>query len=144
MKYTLSLLFALSMFSANAQTSVYHPFPDSSAMWRQTGYVNGFWCCCTGFGPCLKEDDYEFFLQGDTSIGSIAYKKIYLTGLGVEHLLYAVSCSPGCSNSDYYYYNNEYAGSIRQDTALRKVYFMPPGHVQDTLLYDFDLQVGDT
>src|SRR5688572_22889164 len=140
MKYIPSLLAVLSMFSANAQTSVYHPFPESTAMWRQRGVVLGLNCCCSGPGPCHREDEFEYILQGDTVIGSSAYKKLYQTGIGIEHLLFVSFCPPGCSNADYSFYNYEYAGSIRQDTALRKVYFMPPGYTQDTLLYDFDLQ----
>jgi hypothetical protein len=43
------------------------------------------------------------------------------------------------SNSPY-----SYGGAIRQDTAQKKVYVVFPLSTQDTLFYDFNLNLGDT
>ena len=40
--------------------------------------------------------------------------------------------------------NNEFSGAIRNDILARKVYYNHPIFQQDTLLYDFALNVGDT
>jgi hypothetical protein len=56
-----------------------------------------------------------------------------------------VSCPPGCSSPpNNYSITNMYQGAIRQDTLLKKIYFMPPGETYDSLLYDFNLNLGDT
>jgi type IX secretion system substrate protein len=144
MKKLLLILATLITLTAKSQTSVYFPFPDSTIVWRQEGKVEGFSCCCSGT-LCLKEDHFQYFLNGDTLIGAFVYKKIYQTGNGVEHIVGPYNCPPWCtSNDQYYYYNNIYSGSFRQDTAQRKIFFIPPGFTQDTLLYDFNLNVGDT
>ncbi|HLG02969.1 MAG TPA: T9SS type A sorting domain-containing protein [Bacteroidia bacterium] len=142
MKNLLLILASITTLIANAQTSVYFPFPDSATVWRQYSYRPGN-CCCSGY-PCLSEDDFVYFLNGDTLIGALVYKKIYQTGNGVTHVLGPPNCPPWCSNNEYYYYNNIYSGCIRQDTAQRKVFYMPPGYTQDTLLYEFNLNIGDT
>src|SRR5204863_2804445 len=37
-----------------------------------------------------------------------------------------------------------YRGAIRQDTMNRKVFFVSPSNTTEQLLYDFNMQVGDT
>lgn len=143
MKFYLHIFATLILLTAKAQTSAYFPFPDSGIVWRQEGYVGGN-CCCSG-SVCLQEDDYQYFLNGDTLIGSFIYNKLYKTGNTIDHIIGPYTCPPWCTgNDEYYYYNNTYAGCIRQDTAQRKVFYAPPGSPQDTLLYDFNLNVGDT
>jgi hypothetical protein len=39
---------------------------------------------------------------------------------------------------------NTYQGAIRQDIPQKKVYFLPLSQTHDTLLYDFNLYIGDT
>ncbi|MEI6123534.1 MAG: T9SS type A sorting domain-containing protein [Bacteroidota bacterium] len=41
-------------------------------------------------------------------------------------------------------YFNYYLGAFREDTTDRKVFFLPPDSISGTLLYDFDLNLGDT
>jgi len=43
----------------------------------------------------------------------------------------------------YKYYNN-YIGAFREDTINKKVFFIPENNSYDTLLYDFNLSIGDT
>jgi hypothetical protein len=142
MKKLLLVITSLVTLQAQAQTSVYFPFPDSAAVWRQEGFNPGN-CCCSGI-VCLKEDDYNLFLAGDTVIGSYTYKKIFKTGNSVEHIVGPFTCPPGCTNEQYYYYGNVYMGCLRQDIPQKKVFYVQPGYTQDTLLYDFNLAIGDT
>src|ERR1044071_9077419 len=37
-----------------------------------------------------------------------------------------------------------FIGGIREDLALKKVYYYPKDSLQEYLLYDFSIQVGDT
>ncbi len=151
MKKRLLALFVLTIFngSLHAQTSVYHPFPQSGISWREDMDGVGFSCCCTSGSwqsYCLTEDNYELFLDGDTTIGSHVYSKIYRLGYFAEYLLsmYPFTCESGCTNYDPQFYGNIYVGGLRQDIPGRKVYFHPAeSGAQDTLLYDFNLSVGD-
>lgn len=78
-------------------------------------------------------------------IGTLNYKKILKTGNGVKYIAGPPNCPPWCpSNYHYYYYDRLYYGGMRQNTSQKKVYFIPPWAAQEELLYDFDLNLGDT
>lgn len=80
-------------------------------------------------------------IQGDTIIGNIQYKKVYSKKLKYDYYL---PSNP--SNPDYNFvggttvYNDDLFTYVRQD--LLKVYYNVNGI--DSLLYDFNIQVGDT
>jgi hypothetical protein len=128
----LLLLFSLTValsFSTKAQTSVYHPFPDSDAVWNisWTHYDQGV-------VTCTETGKWSYIISGDTLINSILYHKIYipyctwLSGFCVINL----PCGAG------------YAGAIRQDTTQRKVWLMFPDSSNEGVLYDFNLNASDT
>jgi len=121
-------LFSISLFSlcsvfANAQAYIYHTMPDSNAVWRVD---HNFTPC----GPPYLNSSYQYTMGVDTTVGIYTYKKIYKSGMGF------------CGGSGYYF-SNYYVGGMRQDSINKKVYFVFPGF-GDTLLYDFNLNVGDT
>lgn len=68
------------------------------------------------------------------------YHKIQSSGV-----VYSNSTAFGgwCSSS-IQYSGYGYAGAFRNDSLNKKVYFVKPGMLNDTLFYDFDLQLGDT
>ncbi len=110
-----ALLLAASQ--ASAQFNVYHPFPDSNAVW---GVSSGsVWC------PDVYIQEYY---DGDTLIGLYSYKIIMQAATDTN-----CNTPPGLG-----------AGFLRDDTAAHKVYWRIPGMATDTLLYDFTLEVGDT
>ena len=109
----------------NGQTSKYHPFPDNNASWN-FHYTNG---CYDG----INEEFYSIIISGDTIINWENYQKIYIPYV---QILYTGSCT--------YSLPNGYKGGIREDTTLKKVFFVHPNDTSEYLLYDFNLQVGDT
>ena len=120
-KIYIIILFAFVFFSADAQTNVYHPFPDSNAYW------NSYKSWMVNSNPPVGVDVIIWdWIVGDTVIGSFTYKKI----------------------KEYTYCQNNAATTLglaallRQDSIQKKV-FLFNGH-GDTLLYDFNLSVGDT
>jgi hypothetical protein len=122
--------FFIITISAEAQTSVYHPFPDSNAVWN-VEYV--FWWACGN--PPLYTNRYETFsyvLNGDTAINSYTYHKVHIPFV-------EINCNP-----NFPYQTAGYKGCLREDTNARKIYFIYPGDSVDSLLYDFNLQIGDT
>jgi len=126
MKKLLLLIATLSAFSSKAQTSVYQPLPDisdSNATWIE--YVYG------GVPPDVFYDNYSLFISGDTVLGNYSYHKLYKSGQ---------SSSGGYLNS----YSHFYCGSYRQDSLQKTVFFVPDTSSNEQLLYNFNLNVGDT
>lgn len=141
------LLFLCILLSGAISAQVYQPFPESGISWREDLDGLGFNCCCSSpQSVCILEDKYEHFLQGDTTIGIQLYKKIYRLGYYDEYLFSQTpyTCPTGCENYNPQFYGNIYVGGLRQDIPGRKVYFhsAEPGS-QETVLYDFNLNVGD-
>ena len=104
---------------ASAQTNVYHPFPDSNAVW------NVYWNCF-GFGEAWL----SYTMSGDTAITNYTYHKI--TKPPIVHI---GPCNVG---------GIAYQGAIREDSSARKVFFVYPFDTLERVLFDFNLLVGDT
>jgi hypothetical protein len=105
---------------------VYHPIPDSNATWQETS----FWLY---LGPPMTPvySWYTVFTDADTIINSNTYTKLLETG------------AYGAFGPQIFY-SHAYRGAMRQDTAAKKVYFIPAGLNYEGLLYDFNLTIGDT
>ncbi len=125
MKKLLLLFSTLLAFFANGQTSVYHPFPESNAIWN---IHYQFYCFFNG----TSDENYSITISGDTLISSQTYHKLTTP--------YVQSFSTGTCGG----ISTGYKGAIRQDIINRKVYFVPPSSNTEQLLYDFTMQVGDT
>lgn len=130
MKKTAQLFFLLlfvNSFSGKAQQ--YVPLVVDSTHWF---LETPFW----GPPPYWYA---EYYLLGDTVISSVSYKKVYSR----EEL-----SSSGYGNMTT---NFLLAALLREDTTTKKVYAIPIQNYigncqlnQEILLYDFNLQVGDT
>ena len=107
-----------------AQFNVYHTFPDSNAVW-------GMMAVCTDFG-CGTYRYVQDYIAGDTVIDGNAYRKI---GQSVSIDYEGCSCTIPEDLGE---------GYLREDTIAKKVYWKGGAMTQDTLLYDFDMQPGDT
>jgi hypothetical protein len=126
MKTTIVFL-ALCLFTfktGKSQTNVYHSFPDSAALWN-VHFLN--FC----FGP-TTEEFHSIVISGDTVINTLTYHKLNIPGMQV------------LTNSCSIYTTLGYNGAVRQDTANKIVYIVPPSSTTEQVLYDFNLQVGDT
>jgi len=117
----MAILFAVT---AKSQTNVYHPFPDSAAVWN-FNLVTMCWPNGWAF------DYYSVQISGDTVIQGQVYHKLSIPF--VQH-----NATDLCSESV------GYQGSIRQDTSIKKVFYVPPTDSIEQMLYDFNMQVGDT
>ena len=63
----------LTSIVSQAQTNVYHPFPDSDAQWNgQSWYKSSM--------TTVTYDTYSLIISGDTTIGSLVYHKLYKSG----------------------------------------------------------------
>jgi hypothetical protein len=120
----LHLLIVITYFAAQGQV-----FPNDSAYWKvEVGSVE----CVDPYGVSDVCYEQQYFLSGDTTIGDQSYKKVYSSMRYRSNL-----------NTWTYYYNG-YFGAIYSDNEANKVYWRPASSFQDTLLYDFNLSVGET
>lgn len=130
-------LFAFSMLIlafviSKAQTNVYHSFPDS-AVWRIDYYYNNPWQF-----PCYARYYFQYIADGDTLINSGVYKKIYRSSVEVD----TVSCTPPENPPEAPV--SGYVGALKDDPQANKTFFIFPGSNTDSLLFDYNLRVGDT
>lgn len=125
------ILFFLILFGFNSYSTGYIPLPeDSLVKWvMRYEYVDP--------GVCHEVYYFNYRMIGDTSIAGNSYKKVYSENL---YLTYSQFGTPGCSNPPA----NRYIAAFRQDTLNKRAYLLLPGFSNDTLLYDFSLNVGDT
>jgi len=122
---SLTLLLIFYSLVSTGQTSVYHPFPDSSALWN---IHFSLYCFSNGTG----NENYSITISGDTTISAHTYHK--LTTPFIQSLSTGI-CSGPVSG---------YKGSFRQDTLAHKVFYIPRDSSSEQVLYDFNLHTGDT
>src|SRR6185295_5120412 len=127
MKNILLFLFFIITCSAKAQTSIYHPFPDSGAVWN-VHYSR------SDLPTCSAEDYFSYFYTGDTAIGGFSYKKVTRSFVVTTGDYLCNCCAPSTG----------YMGALRDDTSAHRIFFVRAGHSQESLLYDFNLTTGDT
>ena len=104
-------------------TLTYIPFPETNAIWIDSTDINSF-------GKC---QEFETKRKKDTLINGVNYQKL------VQFHQERFQCSNIITHS-----NQKTVGFYRNDIANRKVWLRLPNANSDTLLYDFNLQVGDT
>lgn len=127
MRSSLISLFVL-LLSGSASAQNYHPLLDSvSNVWHYTANWIPVKTTQPASGPC----DYQSFTQysrletvGDTSINGTDYRIIDNFELWANF----IPCR---------------FGYMREDTAIRKVYFLPNDLTPEMLMYDFSLNQGD-
>ncbi|MFN0189340.1 MAG: T9SS type A sorting domain-containing protein [Bacteroidia bacterium] len=132
-KFLLALIICCNSISLSAQTSVYHPFPDSSASWNYS-YGN----VCWGIFSNSAIDYYNsYYVGSDTLINNLSYHSFQIPAI-VYH------AGPDCTPPGYYVLPGKYAGAFRNDHLNKKVYIVPEADSIEQLLFDFDMQVGDS
>jgi hypothetical protein len=136
MKNLLLVLATFAALTVKSQTSVYHPFPDSNAVWNVQTQLCCYNSCSSPFpNPYFYDFNFSYYLQGDTTANGYNYHKIYQSGVTHEY------CAFSTTVNNWGTQNNLYVGAYREDAAAKKVFLMG---TPDILLYDFSLNVGDT
>ena len=123
----LLLLNFIFIFLTKAFSQNYIPFPDSSANWNVT------WTDADCNINNLQDGVYSYYINGDTIINSTAYHKIFRSGLCAQ-----------CCPSPYSGSLNGYMGGLKNDLINKKVLLIHPSSNTDEILYNFDLNIGDT
>ena len=126
MKRTFTLFLISLNLSAYSQVN----FFQDGATW---GYYT---CDCPDiWGDPYREWYDQYTIVGDTVINSTVYKNIHTIG---ENKVWS---SPSTLISINYY---NYYSALRYDSTFQKVYYYDNSTSTDTLIYDFNLSLGDT
>ncbi|MCF8368030.1 MAG: T9SS type A sorting domain-containing protein [Bacteroidales bacterium] len=117
----------LSIITLSSFSQDYHPLPESDTYWIHKSHDIPMICGCGG--TCSVE---QYIIAGDTLINELVYHKIVHSGYWLSN------------NCDENFFYNGYQGAFRNDIENKIVWFVPEGESSESLLYEFDLQVGDT
>lgn len=116
--------------------TLYAQTPDylsSTSKWRINSVGLSSWA------PCWTQGNYVVEIVGDTVISGFEYKKLIYHGIQLEMMINPVPgqaiCSPPVTFSLPY-------ALLRQDGL--KLYKYELNEQMDTLLYDFELEIGDS
>jgi len=100
------------------------------------------WCITEFYGvgdECIDEYELVHYINGQQTIGSNEYQKLYSRGI---HTIYpnGGGSDSECSTGNYYFDN--FVAYIRQDG--EKILMHSENESVDLVLYDFSLSIGDT
>jgi hypothetical protein len=111
-------------FNLTSLAQQYQPIPDSNAVWDIVFFRDPAF-------PDLPpyHSHFKYSIKGDTVLDNLLYSKIFRTFINIH-------CSNDTSVSLYRF--------VRNDVINKKVYFYSIDNNAEELLYDFDLQTGDT
>ncbi len=127
-----SLLFAL--FTCLQAFSQGNTYLSNNPVWQITS------TCNTG-GYCIQQENYNYFTGGDTLLGLHQYKMIFRKGEGSYFWMSSPPVPPGCSGT-YWYVNPQPSFFMR--SAGKQMFIRELSDTTERLLYDFDLEAGDT
>lgn len=122
--FSFAALNTLVISQSFSQASVYHPIPITNAEWRTDRF--DILCVANIYSLCTS---LVFYPESDTTINSIEYTKFFVDDISYEY---------GSTDMHVYY------GALRQDTLSKKVYFYASNQLSESVLYNFNLEVGDT
>lgn len=130
--YRISLLLLL-VVSSNSFSQV-NIYLDNNPVWQVKSM-------CSAPAPCIQEEDYNYYVQGDTILSGITYRKIFRKGMGIYSWFAPFPPAPGCTGT--YSYINTTSDHFIRSSGLQ-MYIRTTSDTAEYLLYDFDLQVGDS
>ena len=135
MKSILTFSFVFLWLTTFCQT--YIPFPTHQAQWNCR--FSQFWYNSPNDNG-TENDQLTYFTDGDTVINFMNYTKIAGTDL---HNTYWIR--PVTGVYQYSYFSGPgYIGCYRNDSINRRVLYLPYDSVNEKVLYDFSLNIGDT
>lgn len=113
--------------------STYRALPEDG-VWRvDIEYWNPF-----QINACRAHFHFQYYFDGDTIIDSKRYSKLYRSEIDTT--------VEWCLDLNYFpeFPDSGYVGAIREDTAANANFIMFAGTTIDSLLYDYNLEVGDS
>lgn len=97
---------------------------------------------CSTFAPCIESNVFNYYINGDTIINNLQYKVIYRKGI-ITRTWQSTSPNSGCTTGTFPYMDTVPSFFLR--SAGKQMYaHIPNQFSQEELIYDFNLQVGDS
>lgn len=131
-----SLATGLTLLSRSIKLHIIHPAQEYQAF----PTVDGYWKERFSHAMCLDIhmvnpicSEYQYILTGDTVINSLTYEKFTYSGRDRNPI-----------DETWSYWDLGYFGCYRNDLETKRVYYIHNDSVNEVLLYDFNLSVGDT
>jgi len=121
------MLFILIVLSIQGQTIQYL---DNNPVWRIQRFM----------GPCNAGGEYNYFLSGDTIIGSMQYAKVFSKG----YMYSNNGPYPQCPAYFYTFIDTVPFAYLRQDNKKLYCLYKNCAPANEILLYDFGLNQNDT
>lgn len=130
--FALFILFSC-LIGLNDSISQINIYFDNNPVWTQSSN------CAVGY-PCVVEEVYEYRVQGDTLINNLTYVKIFKSGYG-SYNWFAPPPSFACEGS-YTFAGEQAEFYLRSED--KRIFFWSEFEPQEVLLFDFNLEIGDT
>lgn len=131
--HTLLLIALTTAVFGQSVPDVYHGFEDSS-VWRvDYEYHNPYQF------PCSIDYSFQYYFDGDTTINSLLHKKLYRSSVQTD----TVSC-PDLSGLWADAPVSGYMGALLEDSVANRTYFVFENSSIDSLLFDYNMVIGDT
>jgi hypothetical protein len=122
--FQITFVFLLFYSLSNAQQASRFPIKTSS-VWR----INYEYSCMdVAFSHVNADEEYKYFIDGDSIIGIRTYFKLYKTGILFLDSPFRIE--------------HKYIGAIRD--SADKYFFIKKDDASEALLYDFSLNIGDS
>jgi len=121
-------------------TTYYRPFMLRNSKWVVVVYGNG--CLLDGIPPDYS--DYVSLITGNTDTIINGFHYYPMVSLEDNYDFACLNGGPGGPLISASHSGPDLFGYLRQDTAAKKVYYLPPGSNTDTVIYNFDLVIGDS
>jgi hypothetical protein len=123
--------FLLSFMAACCFAQQYVPFPTSNAVWRENGVNHS-----SGIPGTYEHSFYEIKITGDTIINNLTYHALESSGFGQAWYNFIGPYPAGVPGEVC-------CGGIREDS-MKRIYYYDYALGMEYLLYDFNLNLGDT
>jgi hypothetical protein len=94
---------------------------------------------CANPFPCVYQEGFNYYIQGDTTINGFVYKQIFKKGSGVRMWF---APPPALCSGTYSYVDTVPTCFLR--SINKQMFIRVPTDPAEYLLFDWDLSVGDT
>jgi len=128
------LLFVILVLTSSKSIAQENTYFENNPVWQ----LNSL---CTTSLFCEQFEVYNYFIDGDTVLSGLTYKKVFKTGSGYYTYYDNPPVPQNCVGS-YEYQNQIFELFIR--SSGKQMYVCACEGCDEELLYDFDLEIGST
>ena len=132
------LLYKLLLLSISTTGASMLGFAQGNEYFNNNSYWQVNSICAVPY-PCLQNETFNYYIDGDTVMNNITYKKVMKQGAG--YFSWMGNPPAGCSGT-YSYIDTIPWCYVR--SFGKQMFIWMPSDTSEQLLFDFNLNVGDT